>query len=525
VLLHDYLRSQARTRPQEVALIVGSEYVTYESLDRSSTNLACALKKRGVARADRVALFLPNSKETVLGIFAALKADAAFVPLNATVKFEKLTAILNDCRPTALITGSIRHIDPLSLAERVPSLKVVVVCDTEKPPSEERFLFFRDALEQGGGTELSSQNIDIDLACVIYTSGSTGIPKGVMMAHRNVLSVANSIISYLDNTVDDIILNCLPLSFVYGLYQVLMSVIFGGTVVLEKGFSYPQVIIEKLKEFKATGFPLVPTMAVMLLEMEAFNGRNLPDLRYITSAGAPLPVKYIKKMQTLFPHTKIYPMYGLTECARVSYLPPEQTALRPSSVGKGMPNEEVWVVDETGSPVSPGETGELVVRGSNVMLGYWERPEETAKVLRQGKYPGERVLYTGDLFRSDNEGYLYFVGRKDDMIKTRGERVSPAEIERTLLKMACIKEVAVIGVPDPLLDQTIVAHVVPTSSAKIDAQSVKKFAAEHLEDCMVPKFVEIVSILPQNSSGKIDKRLLKDEFLSKRPIGKDVEGP
>jgi acyl-CoA synthetase (AMP-forming)/AMP-acid ligase II len=264
-------------------------------------------------------------------------------------------------------------------------------------------------------------------------------------------------------------------------------------------------------------------MAVMLLEMEAFNGENLPALRYITSAGAQLPVRHLEKMGSLFPRAKIFSMYGLTECVRASYLPPDQITIRPSSVGKGMSNQELWIVDGSGAAVRPGEVGELVVRGPNVMIGYWERPEETAKVLREGRYAGERILYTGDLFRADNEGFLYFVGRNDDMIKTRGERVSPFAIEGILLRMPGIKEAAVVGIPDRLLGQAIAAYVVPANKTEVDPQSIRRFVAEHVEDYMVPKFVEVVPVLPQNSSGKVDRRRLVDEFLSKESVARAAE--
>ena len=219
--------------------------------------------------------------------------------------------------------------------------------------------------------------IDIDLAALIYTSGSTGNPKGVMLTHLNMVSAATSITTYLENTPDDIILNVLPLSFDYGLYQVLMAVKIGGTVVLERSFAYPQAVIRKLIEERVTGFPLVPTMSAILLQMDLSEIR-LVQLRYITNTAAALPTEHILQLRKLFPHVRIYSMYGLTECKRVSYLPPEQLDLRPGSVGRGMPNEEVYVVDEQGSRVGPGVVGELVVRGANVMKGYWELPEETA---------------------------------------------------------------------------------------------------------------------------------------------------
>ena len=266
-----------------------------------------------------------------------------------------------------------------------------------------------------------------------------------MLTHLNIVSAATSITTYLENTPDDIIINLLPLSFDYGLYQVLMAFKVGGTIVLERSFTYPHTVIETIIREKVTGLPIVPTISAVLLQLD-LSPYKFPDLRYISNTAAALPTHHIIRLRELFPHVRIYSMYGLTECKRVSYLPPDQIDIRPTSVGRGMPNEEVYIVDEKGQRVPPGVVGELVVRGSNVMKGYWELPEETEEKLKPGPFPGEKVLYTGDLFRMDEEGYLYFFGRKDDIIKTRGEKVSPKEVEDVLYSLPGIAEAAVIGV-------------------------------------------------------------------------------
>ncbi len=284
---------------------------------------------------------------------------------------------------------------------------------------------------------------------IIYTSGSTGFPKGVMMTHRNIEAAATSITTYLENTADDVILSALPISFDYGLYQVLMAMKLGATLVLEKSFVFPQVVFDKMRAERVTGFPLVPTMAAIILQMRDLEPGSFPDLRYITNTAAALPPAHIARLQALFPGVRIYSMYGQTECKRCTYLPPAELQRRPGSVGIAIPNTEAYVVDDQGERVAPGVTGELVIRGPHVMQGYWNDAAATARALHPGPFPWERVLHTGDLFRTDAEGFLYFVGRKDDIIKSRGEKVSPKEVENVLYALPGIREAAVVGVPDP----------------------------------------------------------------------------
>jgi acyl-CoA synthetase (AMP-forming)/AMP-acid ligase II len=249
-------------------------------------------------------------------------------------------------------------------------------------------------------------------------------------------------------------------------------------------------------------------MAALILQMKDLRPDAFPHLRYITNTAAALPPAHILRLQELFPRTTIFSMYGLTECKRVSYLPPDQIDLRPASVGRGMPNEEVYLVNERGERVGPGVVGQLVVRGSNVMKGYWQLPEETDKVLKPGAYPGERVLHTGDFFKMDDEGYLYFVGRKDDIIKTRGERVSPKEVEDVLHALDGVAEAAVVGIPDPVLGQAIKALVTRREGSPLTEQDLRRHCARYLEDFAVPKEVEFRGSLPRSANGKLNKRAL-----------------
>jgi len=328
-----------------------------------------------------------------------------------------------------------------------------------------------------------------------------------MSDHSNVLFAASSIIEYLENVEDDIVINVLPFSFDYGLYQLLMVFKFGGRLVLERSFAYPAAVLKRMEEERVTGFPGVPTIFAILLQMD-LSPYDLSSLRYLTNTAAALPPSHIQKLREKFPWATLYSMYGLTETKRTLYLPPDQLDRRPGSVGIAIPGTEVWIEDEEGNRLGPGEIGELVVRGRHVMRGYWEDPEATAQRYRPGPLPGERVCYTGDLFRMDEEGYLYFVGRKDDIIKSRGEKVSPKEVENVLYALPGVVEAAVVGVPDPILGQAIKAFVVPDGVELTEAQVLAHCRA-HLEDLMVPKYVEIRDALPKTTSGKIKKTGLK----------------
>jgi long-chain acyl-CoA synthetase len=255
---------------------------------------------------------------------------------------------------------------------------------------------------------------------------------------------------------------------------------------------------------------MVPTISSILLQLDLTKW-DLTSLKYITNTAAALPTDHIMKLRKLVPHAKIYSMYGLTECKRVSYLPPDQIDIRPTSVGRGMPNEEVYILDDQGKRAGPGVTGELVIRGSNVMKGYWENPAATEKVLTPGPFPGEKVLHSGDLFRADEEGYLYFVGRKDDIIKCRGEKVAPKEVEEVLYSLPGVAHAAVVGIPDETLGQAILAVIVPQPGVQLTAAKVLRHCSDHLEDFMVPQRVEFREQLPMTSTGKIAKLELSGE--------------
>jgi amino acid adenylation domain-containing protein len=526
MLVHEFLTNSASKRPDKTALVANDRRMDYGTLDHLSDKLALSLVEMGMERQDRVVVQLENSIDSVIAMFAVLKAGGVFIMLNPDMKANKLNFILKDSEAKGLIgdTGKFAVIND-AIAD-AKSLKNVIwytddECDkhlmerSTRPDLET--LLWSEIID--GHAPLSTARlprcIDVDLATIIYTSGSTGEPKGVVSTHYNMVAAATSITSYLQNREDDIILNTLPLSFDYGLYQVVMAMLFGGTVVLEKSFAFPYRIIERLVQEKVTGFPIVPTMVAILLQMENLSGYDFSSLRYMTNTAAALPVSYIEKLQAFFPHVTIFSMYGLTECKRVAYLPPDELKRKPSSVGIAIPNEEVFIVDADGRRLGPKEVGELVVRGSNVMQGYWRRPEETAKTFKPGRYRGETLLYTGDLFTMDEEGFLYFVARKDDLIKTRGERVSPREIENCLCSLPGVVEAAVIGVEDEILGQAIKAFIVTEKESGLTQDDVLKHCSKNLESFMVPKYLEFHDLLPKSPSGKIDKKLLKGMTVAK----------
>ena len=521
MLVNEFLERTAAQTPEQEALIFQKRRLTYLELDNFANSLGNGLLELGLQKLDspgerlllrqrlrqrqRVAIYLENSIESVISIFGILKAGGVFLLINPQTKARKLQYILNDCQVSFLITDSKLAVNCQGV---FPSLKIICIDDIQEIENSATYSFW-ETIKRSSSQRPKNTCIDIDLCSLIYTSGSTGKPKGVMLTHLNMVAAANSIIEYLENTCDDIILNCLPLSFDYGLYNILMPFKFGGTVILEKSFVYPFQLIGLVNQERVTGLPLVPTIISILLQVKNLDKYNFPTLRYITSTGQAFPSNHISRLSKLFPQTKIYSMYGLTECKRVLYLPPEQIELRPTSVGKAMPNTEVYLVNEHNEQISqPDEVGELMVRGSNVMQGYWNLPEETAKVLEINDR-GDKHLRTRDLFKTDAAGYFYFVARKDDLIKIGGERVSPKEIEEILCELAGVNEVAVFGVEHEFLGRAIKASLVLEVGSELTESDILAYCSVHLEKYMIPKYIDICSELPKTITGKIDRKQLE----------------
>ncbi|MBE2248985.1 MAG: AMP-binding protein [Myxococcus sp.] len=520
-LLHDFFEATAARLPEKVALVCKGARLTYGELDRQANALAHALVASGVERGDRVVIFADNTVETVVSFWGVLKANAIVSIVNPLTKHDKLTYYLNDCRAKVLLTDM--HLASVftQSAPSTPHLVRTIVSgafDAARLEGVKAPEGWASALARGAA--LAEQRahfahvthgpparrcLDNDLAAIIYTSGSTGDPKGVMLTHRNMLTAGTSISTYLEMTEHDVVLGVLPLAFDYGLYQLIMTFRVGGRLVLERSFAFPAQVLKVMAEEKVTGFPGVPTIFAVLAEMKQLKDFDLSSIAFVTNTAAALPVKHITMLRDLFPKARIYSMYGLTECKRCTYLPPADIDRKPTSVGVAIPDTELWIVDEQGNKVGPNVVGTLVIRGATVMKGYWEKPEATAEKLKPGPVPGELVLHTGDLCRLDDEGYLYFVGRSDDIIKSRGEKVAPKEVEGALMNIPGVKEAAVVGVPDELLGQAVKAFVVLEQGVTLTEKELMKECQKRLENFMVPKHIAFLDELPKTTTGKIKK--------------------
>ena len=525
VLLYEYFDRSATNNPDKEALIFQEQRYTYSDIYKYVNILADKLIYMGLQRQDRVLIYMDNAPELVISFYAAMKAGGIFVIINSAVQLQKFSYIINDSKP-AVIIADIARKDTVNKAilENNHSCNIIWT-NTEEALKENdanihqyswNNIFTFSVLDIDW---YEAQNIkknrclDVDLAGLVYTSGSTGEPKGVMESHRSIISAARSITQYLENTPDDIILNTLPLSFDYGLYQVIMAFMFGGTIVLEKSFIFLSRVLNLIVREKVTGFPIVPTIVAMIFKTINLNSFDLSSLRYLTNTGAAFPAEHIRKLRNSIPHVKIYSMFGLTECKRISYLPPHKVDEKTDSVGKAMPNCEVFIIDENGGQVQPGEVGELIVRGANVMQGYWNAPAQTAKSFKPALGFKENLLFTGDYFKQDDEGFLYFLGRKDDMIKSRGERISAKEVEGIINQIDGISECAVIGVDDEILGQAIKAYVVSVPGIEKTQKDIREYCAKNLEPYSVPKYVEFMEELPKTAHGKIDKKILKQNSI------------
>jgi amino acid adenylation domain-containing protein len=526
-LLQDFLTGSAKLHPDKTAITCGSRRTYYEELDKTSNLISHALIEMGVERGDRVLVFAGNTIETAIAFWAILKANAVVSIINPSTKADKLAYLLNDSQAKVLITEA--HLASV-FAEVCPQsthLSGILISGDESITTGSQFpnrVAWFKALEEVSlrpGTSKPPDRIciDIDLAAIIYTSGSTGEPKGVMLTHRNMIAAASSIVSYLEMAEDDVVLNVFPFSFDYGLYQMIMCILSGASLILEESFAYPAKVLKRIAEENVTGFPGVPSVFSMMENMRDLSKFDFSSLRFVTNTAAALSLKNIRFLRKTFPAARIYSMYGLTECKRCSYLPPEDLEKKPLSVGVPIPNTEFWIEDEQGRRLGPNEVGMLVVRGATVMKGYWGKPEETERKLRPGPLPGELVLHTGDLCRIDEEGYLYFIGRTDDIIKTRGEKVAPKEIENVIHDIPGVREVAVTGVEDKILGQAIKAFVSLEEGCTLTGKTILAHCSGRLENFMIPKYVEILIELPKTTTGKIKKTILselsEDTFLIK----------
>jgi len=522
-LLHELVRAGAARDPGAPALGARGAALDYETLEARIQRVAEGFRgETGLGRGARVAVWLEKRTATVLALFGASRAGAVFVPVNPVLKEEQALHILRDCAASVLLTSAERLSRLAPRLDEAPALEAVVLVDDgrDAQAARARVLPF-EALETGA-TAAPHRHIDEDLAAILYTSGSTGLPKGVVLSHRNMVAGAKSVASYLDNVPADRILAVLPLSFDAGLSQLTTAFHAGASVYLHN-YLLPRDVPRAVERLGITGLGAVPPVWIPLARLD-WPESAVESLRYFTNTGGAMPRTTLEQLRAKLPRSRPYLMYGLTEAFRSTYLPPEEVDRRPDSIGKAIPNAEILVVRADGSECEPDEPGELVHRGALVARGYWNDAAKTAERFKpapgqpDGIVNPELAVWSGDTVRRDADGFLYFVGRRDEMIKTSGYRVSPTEVEEALYATGLVAEAAVFGLPDPELGQHIVAVVTPAEPATFRTEALLAACRASLPGFMVPARIELrAGGLPRNPNGKIDRSTLRAELDAPAP--------
>ena len=522
-LIHDSIFDSAARTPDAEALAYGAARCTYRELAAQVEAAAALLLAQGLQPGERVAVYMEKRIENVVAMFGAAAAGCVFVPVNPLLKAEQVAYILADCNVRLLVTTPERH---AQLADRLagcPDLRALLLTDGARPaPLPEGLALLHWSQLETGVSFTAHRRIDTDMAAILYTSGSTGAPKGVVLSHRNMVAGAASVAGYLGLRADDRLLAVLPLSFDYGLSQLTTAFLRGACVVL-MNYLFPKDIVAAVRAERITGLAAVPPLWIALSRLEWPQDCTL---RFITNSGGAMPVVTVEALRAALPRADIYLMYGLTEAFRSTYLPPAELARRPDSIGRAIPNAEVLVVRPDGSLCEVDEPGELVHRGALVALGYWNDPARTAQRFRPapGQDPAlplpELAVWSGDTVRRDADGYLYFIGRSDEMIKVSGYRISPTEVESVLHASGLVSEVAVFGIADETLGQAIVAVAVAlpdNGAAAPDRAALLAECRRRLPAYMIPAHIVVRDeALPRNPNGKIDRNLLRTTFQSGR---------
>lgn len=516
-LLVDLVTNSAETRAESIALAAGSRALSYSDLATDAAQVGSGLQARGLNRYDRVSIYLPKSIENVVGVLAASAIGAVFVPINPVLKVDQVVHILADCSASVLITNAQRLAGLIDKVAALPHLRHIVLVDGD-PDSEEAVrlsegqtivrwsdLKRTDPIKRSAG-------IEDDMAAIFYTSGSTGGPKGVVLSHRNIVTGALSVAQYLENNSDDRILSLLPLSFDAGFSQLTTAFSVGARVVL-LDYLLPRDVVRACERHSITGITGVPPLWMQLVD-QPWTQDATRHVRYFANTGGKMPRDTLAKLRSTFTSAKPYLMYGLTEAFRSTYLPPDEVNRRPDSIGKAIPNVEIQVMRPDGTPCDVDEPGELVHRGPLVSLGYWNDREKTAERFRPvpgqpGALPfPEIAVWSGDTVTKDADGFLYFVGRKDDMIKTSGYRVSPTEVEESAFESGLVSEAVAVGVPHDSLGQMIVVLAKPIDPTT-PTEKLTTWYREKLPLYMVPHRIEWRDTLPRNPNGKIDRVIVK----------------
>ena len=523
-LLPELISLSAERSPTHPALSYAGAALTYDELAARLAAFANAVVDAGIGRQERVAVYLEKRFETILAMFGAAAAGCVFVPVNPILKPAQVAYILRDCNVRLLVTSPERFASLEEELEDCRDLAHVFVVGANPQVLSKRPVTMHafDAALQAPA-RASHRVIDTDIAAILYTSGSTGRPKGVVLSHRNIVAGAKSVASYLENDAHDSLLAVLPLSFDAGFSQLTTGFHVGARVVLLNHL-LPRDVTKALRDERITGLTAVPPLYIQLAQLE-WPVEIRDHLRYFANTGGRMPLETLTRLRAILPRSKPFLMYGLTEAFRSTYLPPDEVDRRPDSIGKAIPNAEILVLREDGTPCAPNEPGELVHRGALVGLGYWNDPEKTAeryKPLRResGLTLPEYAVFSGDTVRADEEGYLYFIGRRDEMIKTSGYRVSPTDVEETLYQTKRVDEAAAFGVPHPVLGQAIVAIVTVAEAGAADEALLLAACREGLPSFMVPATIVVRERpLPRNPNGKIDRKRLSAEYLEQADVG------
>ncbi len=510
-LVHAFLEESAQRFPDKPAFFAEGFWYTYGEIEKRANRLARLLSELQVQRGDRVAFYIENSLEYVVTYYAVLKIGAITVALNTELTADNVDYILRDCGVSLLILGRKFFKRLKSLAGK-PYLKHCLLWDEgkiDKNTLPANALLLSQALETLPDLFQQRRIIDLDVASIVYTSGSTGQPRGATLTHLNIVTNTRSIVDYLHLTAEDRIMVILPFYYIYGKSLLNTHFFVGGSVVVDNRFLFPNVVLKTMQEQKVTGFSGVPSTFTILLHRSNIRSLTFPSLRYVTQAGGAMAPAVQKEVARVFAPAKLYIMYGATEAsARLSYLDPEDLPRKWGSIGKAIPNVELFIADSHGNPLPQGKEGEIVARGANIMQGYWNHPEETRKVLKHGLY------YTGDIGVMDEEGFLFVVGRSKDMIKIGGNRASAKEIEDAIYEFPEVADVAVIGLPDDTLGEVPKAFIVPKEGVSLDdfESRLNAFLKSKLAAYKIPKYFEWRDSLPKNKSGKIQKlKLLAEE--------------
>jgi acyl-CoA ligase (AMP-forming) (exosortase A-associated) len=515
--IHQLVKVQAEIQPYCPAIGEKNRWLTYVHLNEKIETLALSFLSLGLKKSERVAVFLPKCFESVIGIFATSAAGGIFVPINPVLKPPQVAHILCNCSATILITSKARYVTLKSVLP--PSIKYIVLTDdTNEYPSPASVLSWCQLQTLPLSDPSLPVILESDTAAIFYTSGSSGPAKGVTLTQRNLILGAQSVAQYLDSASLDCLLLALPISFDYGFSQLTISFLSGGSCYLFEYF-FATELITVVQQQSITGLALVPTAWDQLANLEWPKAAS-QHLRYITNTGGSLSEETLKKLLKQIPNVKPFLMYGLTEAFRSCFLPPEQALKRPKSIGKAIPNAKIFIINASGEECAPYEQGELVHAGPLVAQGYWGNKEKTEHRFkptpnRLNDVPAEQLaVWSGDIVTKDKEGFMYFVGRTDDMIKTSGYRVSPQEIESVIKKHDCVTDIVVFGVSHKKLGQGIVAIIAVTSAVQNNdlLLSIRRFCGLHLPTYMTPHFIDFCIEIPKNPNGKHNKTLLKEQY-------------